>query len=138
VITVYVASTNRTADCWIPDTGASNHLTGNRHLFESFHTVALGEHHIKMVHNSFVDARGSRTITVWFDRANANPAKIILQHVIHVPACGSNNLLSIIQSMPTGVNLYFKLNGHMASLGLVLVYEAPLINSLFVLTTSTT
>jgi len=35
--------------------------------------------------------------------------------------------------MPKGGNFYFKLYGATASLGSVLIYEAPLINSLFVL-----
>jgi hypothetical protein len=58
--------------------------------------------------------------------------------VLYVPACGKNNLLSIIQLMQKGVNFDFKFDGATASLGSVLVYEAPLINSLFVLRVFTT
>jgi hypothetical protein len=64
------------------------------------------------------------------------PAKIVLQHVLYVPACGTNNLLSILQLLRKGVNFDFKLDGATASLGSVLVYEAPLIKSLFVLKTT--
>jgi len=128
-----VASANRSADYWILDTGATNRVTGNRHLFETFHPMAKGEHRVKTANNSFVDAEGSGTITFYVDRPNAKPAKIVLQHVLYVPACGTNNLLSIIQLMRKGVNFDFKLDGATASLGSVLVYEAPLINSLFVL-----
>jgi hypothetical protein len=53
-----------------------------------------------------------------------------------MPACGTNNLLSIIQLMRKGVNFDFKLDGATVSLGSVLVYEALLINSLFVLKAS--
>ena len=49
-----------------------------------------------------------------------------------------NNFLGLIQLMRKGVNFDFKLDGAMASLGSVLVYEAPPINSLFVLRTSIT
>jgi hypothetical protein len=96
VITVNVASANRSADYWILDTGATNHVTGNRHLFETFHPMAKGEHQVKTANNSVVDAEGSGTITFYFDRPNAKPAKIVLQHVLYVPTCGTNNLLSII------------------------------------------
>jgi hypothetical protein len=138
VITVNVASANRSADYWILDTGATNHVTGNRHLFETFHSMAKGEHQVKTANNSFVDAEGSGTITFYVDRPNAKPAKIVLQHVLYVPAWGTNNLLSIIQLMRKGVNFDFNLDGGTASLGSVLVYEAPLINSLFVLRASPT
>jgi len=100
--------------------------------------MAKGEHQVKTANNSFVDAEGSGTITFYVDRPNAKPVKIILQHVLYVPACGTNNLLSIIQLMRKGVNFDFKLDGATASPGSVLVYEAPLINSLFVLRPSTT
>jgi hypothetical protein len=64
---------------------------------------------------------------------HAKHAKIVLQHVLYVPACGTNNLLSIIQLMRKRVNFNFKLDGATARLGSVLVYEAPLMNSLFLL-----
>ena len=131
-------SSNRSADYWILDIGPTNHVTGNRHLFETFHPTAKGEHQVKTATNSFVDAEGSGTIMFYVDRPNAKPAKIVLQHVLYVPACGTNNLLSIIQLMRQGVNFDFNLDGAMASLGSVLVYEAPLINSLFGLKISAT
>jgi hypothetical protein len=60
----------------------------------------------------------------------------MLQHVLYLPACGTNNLVSIIQLMRKGVNFGFTLAGAIASLGSVLVYPASLINSLFILRTS--
>jgi len=95
--------------------------------------MAKGEHHVKTANNSFVNAEGSGTITFSVDRPNAKPAKIVLQYVLYVPACGTNNLVSIIQLIRKGVKLEFKLDGDMASLGSVLEYEAPLINCLLVL-----
>ena len=136
VITVNVATEKQPADYWILDTGATNHVTGNRHLFESFHPMAKGEHQVKTANNNFVDAEGSGTISFYVDRPSAKPAKIMLQHVLYVPACGTNNLLSIIQLMRKGVNFEFNLDGAIASLGSVLVYQVPLINSLFILRTS--
>jgi len=121
VITVNVASANRSADYWILDTGATNHVTGNRHLFETFHPMAKGEHQVKTANNSFVDAEGSGTITFYIDRPNPKPAKIVLQHVLYVPACVTNNPLSIIQLLRKGVNFDFNLDGATASLGSVLV-----------------
>jgi len=122
VITLNVTSAHRSADYWILDTGATNQVTSNRHLFETYHFMANAEHQVKMANNSFVDAEGSGTNTFYVDRPNAQPVKIVLQHVLYVPACGTNNLLSIIQSMRKGVNFDFKLDGAMASLGSVLVY----------------
>ena len=63
VFTVNVASANRSADYWILDTGATNHVTGIRHLFETFHPMANGKHQAKTENNSFFDAEGSGTIT---------------------------------------------------------------------------
>jgi len=138
LITVNVESVNRSADYWILDTGATNHVTGNRHLFEIFHPMGKAQHDVKTANNSFVDAEGSGTITFYVGRPNAKPAKIVLQHVLYVPACGMNNLLSIIQLLRKGVNFDFGIDGATASLGSVLMYEAPLINSPFVLRASTT
>ena len=100
--------------------------------------MAKGEHQVKMANNSFVDAQGSGTITLYFDRPNVKPTKIVLQHVHFVPPCSTNNLLSIIQSLRNDVNFNFKLDRATASLRSVLVYEAPLVNCLFVLRASTT
>jgi len=135
VITVNVATEKQPADYWILDTGATNHVTGNRHLFESFHPMAKGEHEVKTAHNKFVNAEGSGMTSFYIDRPCGKPAKIVLQHVLHVPVCGTYNLHSIIQLMRKGVNIQFNLDGAIASLGSVLVYQAPLINSLFILRT---
>jgi len=135
-ITVIVALANRSVHCWMLDTGATNHVTGNRHLFETFHPISLGEHQVKTANNSFGDAEVSGTITFWVNWPNANPVKIVLQYILCVPACGTNILLRFIQLMRKGINFDFKFNGAMASLASVLVYEVLLINSLFVLRAS--
>jgi hypothetical protein len=62
VITVNLALANRSADYWILYTGATDHLTGNRHLFGTLHSMANGEHQVTTANNSFVDAEGSGTI----------------------------------------------------------------------------
>jgi hypothetical protein len=136
VITVNVATEKQPADYWILDTGATNHVTGNSHLFESFYPMAKGEHQVKTANNNVIDAEGSEMISFYVDTPSTKPAKIMLQHVLYVPACGTNNLLSIIQLMRKGENFELNLDGAIASLGSVLVYQAPLINSLFILRTS--
>jgi len=95
--------------------------------------MAKAEHQVRTANNSFVDAEGSRSITFYVDRTNAKPAKVVLQHVLQVPASGANNLPSIIQLMRKGVNFYFTLNVATASLGSGLVDEETLINGLFLL-----
>jgi len=97
MFTVKVASSNRSANYWILDTGVTNHVTGNHHLFETFHPMAKGEHQVKTANTSIVDAEGSGMILLYVARPYAKPAKIIMQHVLYLPACGTKNLLSIIQ-----------------------------------------
>jgi len=111
VITVNVATEKQPADYWILDTGATNHHTGNRHYFESFHLMAQGQHQVKTANNNLVDAESSGTISFYVDRPSAKLAKIVLQHVLYVPACSTNNLLSIIQWIRKEVNFEFNLDG---------------------------
>jgi hypothetical protein len=98
--------------------------------------VTTGEHQVEMANISFVDAEGSGNITYYVDMPNANPAKIVPQHVLYVPACGMKHPKSIIQFIRKEVNVYFKLPGAAARVGSVLDCEAPLINSLFLLKTT--
>ena len=137
VITLNVVSTNQSADYWILDTCSTNHITGNRHLCESFDPMTKGEHQVKTANNSFEVADGSRTIRFYVNRPNAKPAKIVMQCALYVPSCCMNNLHSIIQSIWKEDNKNFKLDGAPVSVGSVLIYEAPLINCLFVLKAST-
>jgi hypothetical protein len=114
------------------------HVTNNHHLFESFHPMVKGELQVKTANINFVDAEGAGIISFFVNGPNAKPARIVLQYVLYVPACGTNNLRSIIQLMRKGVNFDFKLDGATVTLGSVLVYEAPLITSLLVRKASAT
>jgi hypothetical protein len=58
-----------------------------------------GERQVWTANNDLVDAEGSGMIIFNVDRPIAKPAKIVLQHILYVPACGPNNLLGIIQLM---------------------------------------
>jgi hypothetical protein len=98
--------------------------------------MATGEHQVKMANNSFINAKGSGTITFFVERPNVKSAKIIRQDVLYMAACGTDNLLGIIQLMRKGVDFNFNLDGATVSFGSVVVYEAPLINSLLVLRVS--
>jgi hypothetical protein len=59
--------------------------------------------------------------------------KIVLQCAFSVPACGTNSLLSTIQITHKDPNFNATLGRATAILGSVIVYEAPLINRVFVL-----
>jgi len=72
-MTVNVASANHSADYGILDSGATNLVTGNHHLFETFHPMAKGEHQVKTANNRFVDTEDSGTNTFDVDRPNTNP-----------------------------------------------------------------
>lgn len=101
VITIHVASANHPADYWIQDTRATNHVTRSCHLFDtsSFEAMTKGEHRVRTANNSFIDVEGSETITFYASRPRAKQANRVLQPVLYIPACGTNNLLSIIQLM---------------------------------------
>jgi len=133
---VSVATETEPAEYWILDTSGTNPVSGNRHLFEYFNLMAKGKHQVKTANNDLVNSEGSGMISFYVDRPSAKPAKIVLQYVLYVPPCGTNNILSIIQLMRKGVNFQFNLDGAIASIGSVLVYQAPLINSLLILRTS--
>jgi len=96
---VNMATEKQPADYWILDTCATNHVTGNLHHFQSFHPIAKEEHQVKTANKNFIDAKGSGTISFYVDRLCVKAAKFVLQDVLYVPACGTNNLLSIIQLM---------------------------------------
>jgi len=98
--------------------------------------MAKEEHQVKTANNNFADAGGSGMISLFIDSPSAKPAMIVLEHVLYVPGCGTNNVLSITQLMRKGVNFEFNLDGVIASLGSVLFYQVPLSNSLFILSSS--
>jgi hypothetical protein len=62
-----VATEKQPPDYWILDTGATNHVTGNCHIFESFNPMATGGHQVKTANNHLVDAEGSGMITFYID-----------------------------------------------------------------------
>jgi len=136
VITVNVPTEKQAAGLRILDTIAKNLLTGNRHLFESFNPMAKGDHQVKAADASLLNAEGSGKISFYVDRPSAKPAMILLQHVLYVHGCGTNNHLRIIQLMRKGVNFELNFNGAIASLGSVLVYQPPLINNKFIIRAS--
>jgi hypothetical protein len=78
MIQVNVALANRSHDYWILDTGATNHVTGNRHIIETLHSMAKEENHVNTAINSFVDGTECGSITLYVDSPNAKPTKIVL------------------------------------------------------------
>jgi hypothetical protein len=137
VITVNVATGKDPADYRILDTGATNHINGHHHLLESFHPMVTGEPQVKTANNNFVDTKGSGMVTFTLDRPSAKPEKIMLQHLLYVPASGTNNLLDIMELIWKGVNFEFNWDGTVATLGSVLVNQTPLIITPFIPETST-
>ena len=136
LITVNVATETQPADYWILDTSVIHHVTGNRHLFKSFHPMAKGQKQVKTANNKLGNGEGSGTIRFNVDRPSAKVANIVLQHVLYVPPCSTNNPRSIILLMQNGVNNEFNLDRAIASFKSTLICQAPLINSLFIHRTS--
>jgi transposase InsO family protein len=109
VFSTYTVHTQRsesaskfTASDWIIDTGASNHITGNRSLFSAYRAYAPGEHLVRTANNHVVSAAGVGTVPIRLGRRT-----ILLRSVLHVPDCGNNNLLSILQLLRKGMKVDF-------------------------------
>jgi transposase InsO family protein len=87
---------------WILDTGASTHITGNRQLFSSYRAYSPGEHLVRTASNQVVSAAGVGTIPIHLGRRT-----FLLRSVLHVPACGNTNLLSILQLLRKHMKVHF-------------------------------
>jgi hypothetical protein len=92
-----MALANRSADDWILDTGATNPVTSNRHLFETIQPMPQRKHQVTMTINNFFDSEDSGTSTLSIDRPNEKPVKNVPQHGLYVPSRSTINRLSIIQ-----------------------------------------
>jgi hypothetical protein len=128
VIMVNVASSSRSEHPWIGTTGATNPVTGNRPLFVTFPSMGKGGHQVKTANIRFVAAEGPGVIMFYVNRPKTKHAKIVRQHVFYLATCSKNTLLRNTQSIQHGVNCDSNLNGAMACLRSILIYEAPLIN----------
>jgi hypothetical protein len=87
---------------WILDTGASTHITGNRQLFSTYKAYSPGEHLVRTANNHVVSAAGVGTVPIHLGRRT-----FLLRSVLHVPACGNNNLLSILQLLRKHMKFHF-------------------------------
>jgi hypothetical protein len=135
MVTINMASALASSDYWILDSGATNHVTGNRHLFESasFQPMAEGEHRVKTANNSLVDAKGTGTVSFFVEKPGMKPAKITLQNVLYIPECGKNNLLSVTQLIKKGAKFELTAGGTTISIGSTVVCHASINNGLFML-----
>ena len=93
---------------WFVDSGCSNHVTGNRDYFVSYTKFEPGERQVRLANNDLVNAEGCGDIRmqVWDSAANATET-VRVQSVLHIPQCGPNNLLSVIQLEKAGMHLTF-------------------------------
>jgi hypothetical protein len=91
-----------TSSDWILDTGASTHITRNRQLFSFYKAYSPGEHLVRTANNQVVSAAGVGTVPIRLGRRT-----FFLRSVLHVPACGSNNLLSILQLLRKRMKINF-------------------------------
>jgi hypothetical protein len=96
VITINVATEKQPANNCIFGTGATNQVTGNCHLFQFFHLMAKRDHQVNTANNNFVDADGSETISFYLARRSRKAPNILPQHIVYVPPCCANYLLSIV------------------------------------------
>ena len=94
---------------WFVDSGCSNHVTGNKDHFVSYTKFQPGERQVRLANNDLVDAEGMGDIRmkVWDSAANATEM-VRVQSVLHIPQCGRNNLLSVMQLEKVGMNLTFQ------------------------------
>jgi hypothetical protein len=112
------------------DTGASSHITGNRHhdLFSAYRAYAPGEHLVRTANNQVVSAAGVGTVPIRLGRRT-----FLLRSVLHVPDCGNNNLLSILQLLRKGMKINFDEEKATLSVNCCNVGTAHVRNDLFIL-----
>jgi hypothetical protein len=91
---------SKSSNVWYIDSGCSNHMTGQRHLFKE-----LGENHktsVKMCNGKSIHLAGRCTVTLDVDRGGHT----ILNHVQYSPSL-DYNLISVGQLMRAGYSLLF-------------------------------
>jgi hypothetical protein len=84
------------ADYWIVDSGATNHITGDRSAFLNYQTLKKGdsEHTISVADSQEIDVIGVGDITLAF---KGQGKQYLLERVLHVAEFGTNSLLSVIR-----------------------------------------
>jgi hypothetical protein len=122
------AKSNFTSSDWILDTGASSHITGNRHIFSAYRAYAPGEHLVRTANNQVVSAAGVGTVPIRLGRRT-----FLLRSVLHVPDCGNNNLLSILQLLRKGMKINFDEEKATLTVNCCNVGTAHVRNDLFIL-----
>jgi len=97
---------------WLLDSGCSTHVTGLRDCFTTYERIPDGKHRIRVANNAEIDAlgRGDLTLLVWDDGKQCK-IELLFKHVLHVPACGENSLLSVSQVRGSGIFVEFPPSG---------------------------
>jgi hypothetical protein len=105
-------STDRctTTTDWVVDSGATSHCTGMDHEWLRYRALAPGEHEVIFADESKVSAAGIGDIGLLLPCGNGTSTRIILRNVLHVPACGRNNLMSVYQFLTVGVKVDYDLD----------------------------
>jgi len=135
MVTMNMVSAVASSDYWILDSGATNYVTGNRHLFEwaSFQLSAEGEHQVRTANNCLVDAKDSGMVSFFVEKPGMKLAKITLQNVLYIQECGTNNLLSITQLIKKRAKFGFKAGGTAISIASTVVCHHLINNLLFMI-----
>jgi hypothetical protein len=118
---------------WIFDTRTSRHVTGIRDsIVRDYKRFAPGERQVQIADDTIVDAAGEGDALIKIDNPRST---IVLQNVLHVPACGNNQLISITQLVRKGAEVHLDSKGATVRRGGTLVVKAPIIGGLYVLRT---
>lgn len=83
---------------WLLDGGCSTHVTATCKWFTSYVQIPKGKQKILLAKKAGSCALGwvNVTLKVW-DRERKWISRVVLKDILHVPACGSNSLLSVSQ-----------------------------------------
>jgi hypothetical protein len=100
-ITCDVAQENE-SNIWFLDSGCSNHMTGNKRLFEDLNTSVRAQ--IKLGNDNIVEVMGKGAINVI-----TNSGKKTILDVYFVPRL-KHNLISVGQFSQKGYKVYLKNN----------------------------
>jgi hypothetical protein len=104
----YLSSTcfaSRSIHDWFADSGCTQHMTEQRHIFSTFTPVLSNTWTVKGIGTSLLVVRGYGNIE-FVVRLNGSQQKITLEKVLYVPGLGTN-LLSIAAVTDVGLSVHF-------------------------------
>jgi len=93
-------STRSSSECWLIDTGYTNHMTFDRTLFKDLQSTKISK--VRIGNGDYISAKGKGTITI-----ATNSGTETISDVLYVPDI-DQNLLSVGQLIENGFKVTFE------------------------------